>query len=374
MVDFHTVCLLMFWLLHKKEELVKINSVICIIRVCEKGESMGIILDIVFLLIGFLFLIRGADYFVDGSCAIAKKLKIPSIVVGLTIVAMGTSLPELAVSSFAAAKGANAIAVSNVIGSNIFNALMVLGVTALFITINVNKSVLRREMPFLVGITLLTIFVTGDALWFGGIIGTINIFDFKYGNEIVGTVERIDGIMLLVLFVGFICWTVSYALKERENVPEEAEEAEWSNGKCALYIIGGVVIIAVGGEYVVNCAKSLALAMGMSETLVGLTVVALGTSLPELVTSAVAGRKGEGDIAVGNVVGSNIANILLVLGLSATISPIKVTAMSFIDTMVSLVVTIVVFVVAGTKKSIKRGEGLFLILIYLGYMAYIIFR
>ena len=229
-------------------------------------------------------------------------------------------------------------------------------------------------MPFLMGITLLTIFLIGDALWFGGIIAKINIFDFKYGSKIVGIMERIDGIMLLFLFVGFIWWTVSYALRERENLSEDTYEAEWSNKKCALYIIGGVVTIVVGGEFVVDCAKSLALAIGMSETLVGLTVVALGTSLPELVTSAVAGRKGEGDIAVGNVVGSNIANILLVLGLSATISPIKVTVMSLIDAMMSLVITIVVFVIAGTKKNIKRGEGVFLVLIYLGYMAYIIFR
>lgn len=335
---------------------------------------MKSILDIIFLLIGFVFLIKGADYFVDGSCAVARKLRVPSIVVGLTIVAVGTSLPELAVSSFAAAKGSNAIAVSNVIGSNIFNLLMVLGITALFVTINVNKSVLRREMPFLVAITLLTIFLIGDVLWFGDIIGKINIFDFKYGNEIVGTVERIDGIMLLVVFVGFIWWTVSYALKERKNASEDEEETEWSNAKCALYIIGGAITIMVGGEFVVDCAKSLALAAGMSETLVGLTIVALGTSLPELVTSAVAGKKGEGDIAVGNVVGSNIANILLVLGLSATISPIQVTAMSLIDAMMSLVITVVVFVVAGTKRSIKRGEGIFLVLIYVAYMVYIIGR
>ncbi|MFQ9515945.1 MAG: calcium/sodium antiporter [Eubacterium sp.] len=335
---------------------------------------MKLILDIIFLLLGFLFLIKGADYFVDGSSAIAKKLRVPSIVVGLTIVAVGTSLPELAVSSFAAAKGSNAIAVSNVIGSNIFNLLMVLGITALFVTINVKKSILKREMPFLVGITVLGVILAGDALWFGDVIGRINIFDFKYSDAIIGTVERIDGILLLVLFVGFIWWTVSYALKERKKTAEETEEVTFSNWKCAIFIIGGAVAIIAGGEIVVNHAKSLALAAGMSETLVGLTIVALGTSLPELVTSAVAGVKGEGDIAVGNVVGSNIANILLVLGMSATISPIKVTTMSLIDGIMSLIITVIVFVVAGTKKRIKRGEGIFLVLIYLCYMAYIICR
>lgn len=335
---------------------------------------MKLILDIIFLLLGFVFLIKGADYFVDGSSAIAKKLRVPSIVVGLTIVAIGTSLPELAVSSFAAVQGSNAIAFSNVVGSNIFNLLMVLGITALFTTVNVKKSVLKREMPFLTGITALVIVLAGDALWFGSVIGKINIFSFEYNDAIIGTVERIDGILLLVLFAGFLWWTVSYALKERNKYTEETEQAIVSNVKCFIFIIGGAIAIMAGGEIVVNHAKSLALAAGMSETLVGLTIVALGTSLPELVTSAVAGVKGEGDIAVGNVVGSNIANILLVLGLSATISPIKVTTMSLIDTMILLIITIVVFVAAGTKKRVKKAEGIFLVLIYVAYMAYIVCR
>lgn len=335
---------------------------------------MDIILDIVLLLVGFVFLIKGADYFVEGSSAIAKKMKIPSIVVGLTIVAVGTSLPELAVSTFAAAKGSNAIALSNVIGSNIFNLLMVLGITSLFASIAVKKSILKREMPFLLIITILVLFFAGDALWFGGIIGKINIFSFANGEETIGEVGRVDGILLLVLFVGFIAWTVNYALKQRENIEEENDGKIISNIRCAIYIIGGAAAIMIGGEVVVDCAKSIALAAGMSETLVGLTIVAMGTSLPELVTSAVAGSKGEADIAVGNVVGSNIANILLVLGLSATISPVAVTTMSLIDTGVSLIAAIIVFIVAGTGKKIKRKEGIFLVLIYVAYMAYIVCR
>lgn len=339
---------------------------------------MKITLEILFLLIGFLFLIKGADYFVDGSCAVAAKLKIPTVVVGLTIVAVGTSLPELAVSTFASAKGANELALSNVIGSNIFNLLMVLGISALFINVNVKKSMLKREFPFLAIITTVVIFLAADALWFGGLIGKINIFDFAYGNETVGEIGRIDGILFLVLFVGFICWTVNYALKERkkamENEGEDAAGTQLTNVKCALYIIGGAVIIIIGGQLVVDCSKSLALAAGMSETLVGLTVVALGTSLPELVTSAVAAKKGEADIAVGNVVGSNIANILLVLGMSAAISSVSILAMSFADTIVSLVVTIIVYIAAGTRKTIKRTEGVFFLLIYAAYLAYIICR
>lgn len=333
---------------------------------------MKLLLDIVILLVGFVLLIKGADYFVDGSVAIAKKLKIPSIVVGLTVVAIGTSLPELAVSSMASLKQSNAIAVSNVVGSNIFNLLMVLGITAIFININVKKSVLRREFPLLTIVSVILVFLAADALWFGGIIGKVNIFKFENGNATIGEVGRIDGILLLVLFVGFIMWTVMYALKERMEEDDEGEII--GNGKCALFILGGVIAIMLGGEAVVDSAKSLALAAGMSETLVGLTVVALGTSLPELVTSVVAGRKGEGDLAVGNVVGSNISNILLVLGISATISPVTVTTMNVIDAFVSVIATVVVFIVSATQKTIKRKEGILLVLIYVGYMVYIIWR
>lgn len=245
------------------------------------GEKMDTILEIILLLIGFVFLIKGADYFVEGSSAIAKKLKVPSIVVGLTIVAVGTSLPELAVSTFAAAKGSNAIALSNVIGSNIFNLLMVLGITALFTSIPVKKSILKREMPFLLEITILLLFLAGDALWFGGIIGKINIFSFANGEATIGEVGRLDGILLIVLFVGFIIWTVKYALKERDNIEETEEIPTISNLMCVLYIVGGAIAIIFGGDVVVDCAKKLAIAAGMSETLVGLTIVAMGTSLPE---------------------------------------------------------------------------------------------
>lgn len=332
-------------------------------------------LEIIFLLVGFVLLIKGADYFIDGSSVVAKKLKVPSIVIGLTIVAIGTSLPELAVSSLASAQGENEIALSNVIGSNIFNLLMVLGVTAFFISIPVKKSILKREMPFLLIITLITAFFAGDALWFGNVIGKINILDFQNGNETIGTVSRIDGAVLILLFAGFIIWTVRYALAERKKCEDSNEVIEIiSNGKCAAYIFGGILAIVVGGQLVVESARHLALAAGMSETLVGLTVVAFGTSLPELVTSAVAGKKGEADIAVGNVVGSNIANILLVLGMSAVISPVTISMMSIIDTVISLFVTVAVFVVAKTQQKIEKKEGIFLVFIYILFVLYIISR
>ena len=335
---------------------------------------MKTILDIIILLVGFVLLIKGADYFVDGSCAVAKRLRVPSIVIGLTIVAVGTSLPELAVSTFAAVKHSNAIALGNVVGSNIFNLLMVIGITALFKDMLVKKSILKREMPLLLIISVLLIFLAGDILWFGGIIKKNNIFLFENGSTMVGNVNRIDGILLLVLFVGFIAWTVSYALKERTEEDGTDEVIMLSKRKSAIFIVGGAIAIAVGGQVVVDSAKSLALAAGMSETLVGLTIVAMGTSLPELVTSAVAASKGEADLAIGNVVGSNISNILLVLGLSAAISSVGVTAMNFVDIIVSLAATIIVFIVASTQRTIKKKEGIFLVIIYTFYMAYIICR
>ena len=215
---------------------------------------MKTILDIILLLVGFVLLIKGADYFVDGSCAVAKRLRVPSIVIGLTIVAVGTSLPELAVSTFAAVKHSNAIALGNVVGSNIFNLLMVIGITALFKDMLVKKSILKREMPLLLIISVLLIFLAGDILWFGGIIKKNNIFLFENGSTMVGNVNRIDGILLLVLFVGFIAWTVSYALKERTEEDGTDEVIMLSKRKSAIFIVGGAIAIAVGGQVVVDSA------------------------------------------------------------------------------------------------------------------------
>lgn len=334
---------------------------------------MKIILEIIMLLVGFVLLIKGADIFVDGSSAVAKKLKVPSLVIGLTIVSIGTSLPELAVSSLASFQNSNAIAYSNVVGSNIFNLLMVLGVSSLLVTLPVQKSMIKREFPFLLGVTAILIFCAGEYLWFSKDLLKTNIFKFDIATVDIGVVNRYDGILFVLIFIGFLMWTVSFALKERKNLKEEQTDL-MSTTRCILYILGGAIAVIAGGEFVVYSAKKLAAVAGMSETLIGLTVVALGTSLPELVTSAVAAKKGEADIAIGNVVGSNIANILLVLGLSAAISPVSVVTMSLADAVISLVATLLVFLVVGLKKSIKRAHGILFILVYLGYMAYIIAR
>ena len=290
------------------------------------------------------------------------------------IVAIGTSLPELAVSSLASFQNSNAIAYSNVVGSNLFNLLAVLGVSALIRMVSVKKSILKREFPFLCVVTAILVFLSGEQIWFSGKLNITDIFDFHKSENISGAINRLDGVILVLLFIAFLVWTVRYALRERQSTEENNEQKLMSNGKCALSIIGGAAAIIAGGELVVECAKRLALAAGMTETLVGLTVVALGTSLPELVTSAVAAKKGEVDIAIGNVVGSNIANILLVLGMSVAISPVRVLTMSLADAVISLATTGIVFVIAGTKSSIRRSEGVLMLLLYAGYMAYILAR
>lgn len=328
---------------------------------------MDIIKNIVILLVGFVLLVKGADFFVDGSSAVAKKLKIPSIIVGLTIVAMGTSLPELAVSLSAAMEGSNEIAISNVVGSNMFNMLMVLGICAIISPIAVDKSVMKKEMPFMLIITAVWALMVSDFVmpWISD----------TFADKVSGKLSRFDGIVLLVLFVIFMVVTVLSALKQRKNAEDEEESGKQLNMLLAIvFIVGGAIAIKFGGDFVVDSASALAIKFGMSETLVGLTIVAVGTSLPELVTSIVAAGKGETSLAIGNVVGSNIFNILLILGVSASISPIGVLMNSCIDVIIVLVVSLIIFVFGKSKDKITRGEGLIMVAIYVAYMAYAIIR
>ncbi len=318
---------------------------------------MEIFLNIVLVLVGFVLLIKGADFFVDGAASLARKLKIPSLVIGLTIVAMGTSAPELAVSVSSAVSGSNSMAVGNVVGSNLFNLLVVLGACAIITPVAVNKDVIVRDYP--VSIAVMAIFA---------------------GLMLVGTpcntLGRIEAIILLVLLIGYMIWTVMAALKSRKNaVEEQTEKFVW--WKCALFIVGGVAAIVFGGTLVVDNAKALGIACGMSETLVGLTICAIGTSLPELVTSVVAARKGESDMAIGNVVGSNIFNVVCILGISGAISPITLDPAAFTNTMIDIAVFIGVCLIGYffcLNKKITRGEGIAFLSFYVLYMAYAIIR
>ncbi|MBP0955627.1 MAG: calcium/sodium antiporter [Oscillospiraceae bacterium] len=315
---------------------------------------MELFLNILLLAVGFLALIKGADFFVDGSSGLAKNFKVPGVIIGLTIVAMGTSAPELAVSTSAAIKGANEIALSNVTGSNIFNLLGVLGICAMIHPLPIEPVIMKRDFPLSIGITLLTLGAVGLPFVLKGDMGSAAMSDN------VGEVSRIFSIILLVLFVSYIAMLIHSARKS----PQQEENSELTPmWKCALLILVGLACIIAGGQFVVNSAKAIAAAFGMSETLIGLTIVAIGTSLPELVTSVVASRKGENGLAVGNVVGSNIFNILFILGVSGTIHPIAVNLASGADLAVLVVVSIITMVFARTK-NIGRAEGAVMVLIY----------
>lgn len=303
----------------------------------------------VLLLVGFVLLIKGADFFVEGSSSVAKLLKVPSVIIGLTIVAMGTSAPEAAVSITAGLNGSNAIALGNVIGSNIFNLLMVLGICALFHAVPVEKSFIKRDFPMAIGSAVLLLI-------------------FGYTG---GVVDRVEGIILLALFIGFLVLMVVSALKNRQ---EEEEIKVLSPLMSIVYIVGGLVAVVFGGDMVVDSATAIAQSLGLSENFIALTIVAMGTSLPELVTSVVAAKKGEVGLAVGNVVGSNIFNILLILGMSCALTPIAFAMESVIDTLVCIVVHIVMYVFCISGKEINRKEGIISIAIYLAYMVSLFMR
>lgn len=331
----------------------------------------------ILLIIGFVFLVKGADFFVSGSSAIAEHFGIPTFVIGLTVVAFGTSMPEAAISVTAALTGANGIAVGNAIGSNIFNLLVVLGASALIKECPVSRDTLRFEYP-------LSVAAAGLLL----VMGLRDGADGMLFNA--GALSRVDGLILLVVFVIFMVLTVKKAMRShgREMIPDyyggddveifESEEVDGRNRaslvKSMFISVIGLAGIILGGDVVVDSATSIAEAFGIDEILIGLTIVALGTSLPELVISIVAAVKGETDIAVGNVIGSNIFNILLVLGLSTIIHPIAITMFSIYDLMILIAASLIVLIPLARKQVITRGWGALLLIMYAGYLAYIIMR
>lgn len=310
-------------------------------------------LKYIYLIVGFVLLIKGADFFVEGSSSVAKKLRVPSIIIGMTIVAMGTSLPETSVSVSASIAAKNDLAISNVIGSNIFNLMVVCGICAVLCPLTVDGTTLKRDFPF-------SIVMAGLLMALGGIDGVVG---------------RFDGILFLVLFVVFLLIMIYSAKKSRANSAPEADEYKimpvW---KCILYMVGGIAAIAAGGEMVVEGASDIARAFGMSENLIGMTIVALGTSLPELVTSVVAARKNELDMALGNVIGSNIFNILFVLGIASAISPVSYTNENLIDSAVLIVMSMIVLIFCLPKKRLIRWNGAAMLALYAGYTAYIFTR
>lgn len=305
-------------------------------------------MEYLLLIIGFVLLIKGADFFVEGSSSLARFLKIPSVIIGLTIVAMGTSAPEASVSINAALAGNNDIAVSNIIGSNIFNGLIVVGICAFISGFKTDKDILKRDMPVNILITAILCVMIAD-----------------------GRLSRLEGILLLAGMIFYIVNMILSALKTRSSYPDEKSMPLY---KSLIFIAGGLVSVIFGGNLVVNNASQIAVSFGVSQNFIGLTIVAIGTSLPELVTSIVATRKGDSGLALGNAIGSNIFNILFILGMSATISPLHILSESVIDCAILLVSGILLFVFAYTRKSMNRTEGTICVLSYIGYTAYLFIR
>lgn len=324
-------------------------------------ENCSLPAAVLFLILGFVFLVKGADIFVEGSSSIAKRLHVPSIIIGLTIVAMGTSLPETAVSVTASLANNNALAVSNAVGSNIFNLMVVIGFCAVLTPVAVQREVLKRDFPFSMLCAIL-LFVLGCI-----------------GPMILG---HFDGIILLALFAVYVVFLIRSALKasksgntsDDESIAAAEEMKMISVSKSIFFIVAGAVGIALGGDVVVNSASNIATKFGMGQTLVGLTIVSIGTSLPELVTSIVAARKNEVDMALGNAIGSNIFNILMVLGIASAISPIAFLTENLVDIAILMVFSVLVWIFAWTRRKLTKPEGAVMLLLYAAYVVYICMR
>lgn len=368
-------------------------------------------IDWILLAVGMLMLIKGADYFVDGASKIAKTMYIPTLIIGLTLVSMGTSAPELSVSIQAALSGKNDLSFGNVIGSNVFNTFLILGVASIFIPLVISDEMKKYDIPIMV-------FLYGLMLLFGFVVTPYKL-------------DQIESIILVILFISYIVLLIVRAKKSKQEDENIEQKMSYKNivlsiilaliGAFAIlgyntlaiilmcifiiimfikinkniskeskklniiisiiFVIGGLLAIIGGGTLVVNSASNIALSLGMSQTLIGLTIVAVGTSLPELVTSVVASIKKENDIAIGNVIGSNIFNILFILGVSSSISNLEISnrfsfgvSESLIDLLVLLLSGVLVFIIAKFGKNIKKWQGVIFILLYIAYIVYIIMR
>lgn len=317
-------------------------------------------LQIVILLVGFLLLIKGADIFVDGASSTARNLNVSRLVIGLTIVAFGTSAPELAISFKALMSGNGDMVLGNVIGSNIINILLILGVSSLFCTLRVKSNTIRKELPITIMMSLLLVVLFVD-----------HLFDQSQVNMI----SHSDGFVILLFFMVFIYYLFSIIRKKTEmDNPETLEDnPKYPMYKSLIFTILGLVGIMVGSHFVVESATEIAGFLGVSERIISLTIIAIGTSLPELVTSIVAARKGEQDLLIGNVVGSNIFNIGIVLGLPVAIfGEISGVGFSYVDLIIFLVSALMLFVAAGNDKVISKKEGIIMIFTFIMYYAYVI--
>ena len=311
----------------------------------------------ILFLAGFYFLIRGADWLVDGASSIAKKMKVSNIMIGLTIVSFGTSAPELIVNLFASFKGSSDLAIANVIGSNISNVLLILGISAIIYPLAVKKGTVSKEIPLNMLAVMVLFLLVNDMM--------IDRMGFS-------SLTRIDGAVLLLFFIIFIYYTFGIAKVEGES--DKVEEV--NTFLSVVKIIAGMLGLALGGQWIVDGAITIAQRFGMSESLIGLTIVAIGTSLPELAASAVAAYKHKADIAIGNIIGSNIFNIFWILGLSALIKPLIFSPLLNFDIYFMAIITslLFLFMFIGKKNILQRWQGITLVGIYIGYIGFLIIR
>ncbi|MDL2251729.1 calcium/sodium antiporter [Odoribacter sp. OttesenSCG-928-J03] len=314
-------------------------------------------LDIILLLLGLGILIYGAEKLVDGGSVLAARLNVPNMVIGLTVVAFGTSSPELVVSVMAAIKGESDIAFGNVLGSNLFNLLAILGLTATIQTISIKKNTTRIEVPLTVISAVIILMMFMNNYW---------------SAPQQFTISRPEGIILLLCFGGFMFYTFQLARKgESENIPIKS----YSSGRAVFYIIIGLTGLIAGGKFLVDSAVNIASALGISQRIIALTIVSIGTSLPELATSIIAARKKNTDMAIGNVLGSNIFNVFLILGISSAISPINISLASLFDITLNIIASLMVFlfIFTGKGRKISRTEGILLLTTYIAYLLFLIF-
>lgn len=312
-------------------------------------------MDIIYLLLGFIIIIKGSDMLVDGSVNLAKFLKIPTLVIGLTIVAIATGVPEIAISISSSLKGSNGLLLGNLLGSNIFNILFILGLIAIIKPLYIKKEIILKNYAFAL-LSCLVLFIIS--------------YDIYFDDSLVNVITRTEGILLLC-FAGIFLYSTVLGATLDKNI--KVEKGKFSF-KDILYIVVGIVLIGLSAEVIVNSAVNISKWLGIGEDLIGLTIIAVGTNLPELVTSIVAVRKGEVDIAIGNLVGTNIYNIFLILGLAATINPITISSNAFIDIIVLAFTSFIVYIFIQHKKDINRKEGIIMILLYIIYIVYVVIR
>ena len=321
---------------------------------------MEIFIQILLLLAGLLLILGGANYLVDGSSSIAKRFGISEFVIGLTIVGIGTSAPEMVVSFISSIKGNADMAIGNIVGSNIFNTLMILGVTALISPLAITRNNLKKDIPLNIGVTLLLILCGMN----------LTLFNFGHADEL----SRIDGALMLLIFIWYLWSSFKHDTADEENAEEEENIVERKGIVALMMVAGGLAALIAGGRLFVNSATALAKIFGVSDKFIAITVMAAGTSMPELATCVVAALKGKGQLALGNILGSNISNILLILGGAALINPLSFSGMTTVDLGTVLICSVFILLSAYMfrKNSLDRAEGVILIAIMAAYMWYLI--